>query len=35
MEVAVTNVSEARQRLANASKLLGLTDAQAAAFAEI
>jgi hypothetical protein len=35
VEVAVTNVSEARQRLANASKLLGLTDAQAAAFAEI
>ena len=35
VEVAVTNVTEARQKLANAGKLLGLTDAQAAVFSEI
>jgi len=35
VETAVTNVSESRQKLANAAKTLGLSDAQAAAFAEI
>jgi hypothetical protein len=35
LEVAVTNVSESRQKLANAAKLLGLNEKEAAAFSRI
>lgn len=34
IDVAVSNISEARQKLANAAKLLGMTDAEASVFSQ-